>query len=191
MQYGFPLSLSSPESLRNHTVKNHFSALQHPAAIQEYLAKEQSYGAILGPVKNFGHEIEQYTIHCSPLLTRPKDGNKRRVILDLSHPYGLSVNDQVDRLAFDGSPFLLKFPSVDDIVQEICRHGDDVTIAKTDVAQAFRNLRLDPADAIKLGIRWQDDIFIDVSVMFSLVHSSASFQRVSDTVTFLMAKSGA
>ena len=99
LQYGFPLSLSSPESLRNHTVKNHFSALQHPAAIQEYLAKEQSYGAILGPVKNFGHEIEHNTIHCSPLLTRPKDGDKRRVILDLSHPHDLSVNDQVDRLA--------------------------------------------------------------------------------------------
>ena len=50
---------------------------------------------------------------------------------------------------------------------------------------------MDPADAVKLGIKWQDDVFIDVSVAFDWVHGSASFQRVSDAVTFLMAKSGA
>ena len=191
LQYGFPLSLSSPESLRNHTVKKHFSALRHPSAIQEYLDKEQSYGAILGPVRNFGQEVDHKQIHCSPLLTRPKDGNKHRVILDLSHPHGLSVNNQVDRLAFDGSKFLLKFPSVDDIVKEICNQGDDVTIAKIDIARAFRNLRMDPADAVKLGFTWRDDAFVDALVAFGWVHGSASFQHVSDAVTFLMAKSGA
>ena len=111
--------------------------------------------------------------------------------MDLSHSHGLSVNDQVDRFAFDGSQFLLKFPSVDDIVKEICSQGDDVTIAKIDVARAFCNLRVDPADAVKLGIKWHDDVFVDVSVAFGWVHGSALCQRVSDAVTFLMAKSGA
>ena len=166
LQYGFLLSIKNPELLRNQQVKNHFSALQHPAAIEEYLAKERSHGAILGPIRDMGNNPKHSVIHCSPLLTRPKDLDKRRVILDLSYPQGLSLNDQVDKLAFDTSKFLLKFPSIDDIVQELCDHGDDVTIAKMDVARAFRNLRVDPADAIKLGIKWQDDIFIDVSVAF-------------------------
>ena len=165
--------------------------MRHPSAIQEYLDKEQSHGAILGPIQNFGQEVDHNQIHCSPLLTLPKDDNKHRVILDLSHPHGLSVNDQVDRLAFDGSKFLLKFPSVDDIVKEICSQGDDVTIAKIDVARAFRNLRVDPADAVKLGFTWRDDAFVDASVAFGWVHGSASFQRISDAITFLMAKSGA
>ena len=73
-------------------------------------------------------------IPCSPLLTRPKDLGKCRVILDLSYPQVLSLNDQVDKLAFDTSEVLLKFPSIDDIVQELCAHGDDVTIVKIDVA---------------------------------------------------------
>ena len=111
--------------------------------------------------------------------------------MDLSHPHGLSVNDQVDRLAFDGSKFLLKFPSVDDIVKEICTQGDDVTIAKIDIARAFRNLHVDPPDAVKLGLKWHDDVFVDASVAFGWVYGSASFQRVNDAVTFLMAKSGA
>ena len=191
LEYGFPLSIANPDRLNNHEIHNHFSALQHPKAIQEYLVKEQSHGAILGPVQEFAQAPEHREIHCSPLLTRPKDTNKHRVILDLSHPQGLSVNSQVDSFNFDGSSFVLKFPSIDDIVQEICSHGDDVTIAKIDVARAFRNLRVDPADALKLGIKWQDDVFIDVSVAFGWVHGSASFQRVSDAVTFLMAKSGA
>ena len=94
-------------------------------------------------------------------------------------------------MAFDNSKFLLKFPSIDDIVQEIGHHGDDVTIAKIDVARAFRNLRVDPADAVKLGMKWLNDVFIDVSVAFSWVHGSASFQRVRDAVTYVMSQSGA
>ena len=191
MQYGFPLSIKNPELLGNQQVKNHFSALQHTAPIEEYLAKERSYGAILGPITDIDNDSKYSVIHCSPLLTRPKDLDIRRVILDLSHPQGLSLNDQVDKLAFDTSKFLLQFPSIDDIVQEICNHGDNVTIAKIGVARAFRNLHVDPADAVKLGIKWHDDVFIDVSVVFKWVHGSASFQHVSDAITYIMGKAGA
>ena len=185
---GFPYPLVS---LKNHTVKNHFSALWYPAATEQYLKLKQSYGAIIGPVEKFGQDPEHELIHSFPLLTRPKDGDKCRVILDLSYPHGLSLNDQVDRLAFNGSSFHLKFPSVDDIVQEICSHNDNVTIAKIDVARAFRSLRMDPADAVKLRIKWKDDVFIDVTIVFGWVHGSALFQCVSNAITFLMAKSGA
>ena len=188
LQYGFPLSLKNSHVLNNLSVKNHFSALAHPRAVESYLEKEKTEGAILGPIKNLGGDPEHVHIHCSPLLTRPKDIDKRRIILDLSFPNGQSLNDQVDREQFDNSKFLLKFPSIDDIVDEICRNNDDVTIAKIDVARAFRNLRVDPADALKLGIRWKDDAFIDVSAAFGWVHGSAAFQRCSDAVTFIMTR---
>ena len=35
LQYGFPLSIKEPDSLVNQQVKNHFSALQDPAAIEQ------------------------------------------------------------------------------------------------------------------------------------------------------------
>ena len=103
-------------------------------------------------MKDLGQDPQDAFIHCSPLLTRPKDIDKRRIILDLSFPHGQSLNDQVDKEQFDNSQFLLKFSSVDDIVDEICRHGNNVTIAMINMAQAFRNLRVDPADALKLCI---------------------------------------
>ena len=127
------------------------------------MAKELSEGSIIGPVKHFGQNPVHDHFHFSPLLTRPKDTDKRSIILELSLPKGLSLNDQVDRNRFDTSDFCLKFPAIDDIANEICKHGDDVTIAKVDMARAFRNLRLDPADAMKLGIKWRNDAFIDIS----------------------------
>ena len=61
------------------------------------------------------------------------------------------------------------------IVHEIGKHGDNVTLAKIDIERAFRNLRVDPADAMKLGIKWQNDAYIDAAVVFSWVHGSAAF----------------
>ena len=113
--------------------------------------KEVLAGAILGPF-----DIDQgHGIHSSPLLTRPKDVNKCRVILNLSHPKGASLNDQVDKSRFDSVTFRLKFPSIDNIVEEILRVGEGVTLAKVDVSRALRNLRVDPGDALNFGIQWQ------------------------------------
>ena len=35
---------------------------------------------------------------------------------------------------------------------------------KVDVARAFRNLRVDPADSLKLGIKWKDAFFVDAGL---------------------------
>ena len=45
--------------------------------------------------------------------------NNRCVILNLSQPYGNSVNSHVEADKFDGFPFILKFPTVDDIAHGI------------------------------------------------------------------------
>ena len=150
LTYGFPLSINNPSNLHNTDVKNHHSAMQFPAAIQQYLTKEVQLGAMLGPFPLIDYD----DFHCSPLLTRPKDGNKRRVILDLSYPRGASVNDAVTRDRFDDLEFTLTFPTIDNIVDQIKATQGRVLLAKIDVARAFRNLRVDPADAFKFGLKW-------------------------------------
>ena len=77
LQYGFPLSIKSHSDLKNQNVKNHYSALQFPHAVEQYLSKELSEGAIIGPIKQFGQNPGHKHIHFSPLLTRPKDKHKR------------------------------------------------------------------------------------------------------------------
>ena len=57
-------------------------------------------------------------------------------------------------MRFDGVTFRLKFPSIDNITEEILKVGEGVTLAKVDVSRAFRNLRVDPGDALSFGIQW-------------------------------------
>ena len=130
LKFGLPLSLTNIDDLKTSNTSNHPSALAYPNAVQDYLNKEISSRAMLGPV---GH-INSKPYHCSPLHTHPQDTDKRRVILNLSYPYGASGNDKVDKLHFDGRCFTLKFPSIDDIVKDILA-TDDPVIFKVDVAR--------------------------------------------------------
>ena len=184
LKFGFPLSIKDAHTLNNTSISNHFLATAFPAQVSAYIHKEISLGAMLGPMTS--PPCEGY--HCSPLLTRPKDGDKRRVILNLSYPKGASVNDLVDRQYFDHSEFALKFPTVEEIAKESLKFGTEAFLAKVDVARAFRYLRVDPADALKFGIKWQDQYFLDIGVTFGWVHGSSAFQMVSDAVTYVMAK---
>ena len=70
-------------------------------------------------------------LHYSPMLTRPKAGpDNRRVIVDLSWPHGKSVNDLVCQDTYMGTPFKLKFPSVDDITARIRELGGNCLLYK-------------------------------------------------------------
>ena len=103
LNFGFPLSLKSDTDHHNQNVTIHYSTLPYPKAVDEYLQKEIQLEAMLGLVNDFQSNL----VHCSPLMIREKDLDKRRVILDLSYPKGLSVNDHVGRSAFDDIEVLL------------------------------------------------------------------------------------
>ena len=180
--FGFPLSIQSRSQLHNTDVCNDHSALQYPNDIQKYLQKEIDLGAMLGPKNAVNHP--EY--HCSPLMSRPKEGDSRRVILDLSYPRGNSLNDKVSKDCFEGNLFALKLPSIDIVVQDIIDTQNDPVIFKVDVARAFRNLPVDPADSLKFGLKVNNQYFLDKSVAFVWVHGTASYQLISNAIAYLM-----
>ena len=182
IKFGFPLSLTdSRNTLHNWEVKNHHSALQFPEGITKFITKELGHQAILGPFKNPPHP--QY--HCSPLLSRPKNDGNRRVILNLSYPKGQSLNDHVSPDRYDGCEYKLKFPSIDDIADRI-RQCTNPRIGKVDIARAFRQLPIDPADALKLGFQWEGAYFLDKQCAFGFLHGSGLFQLCSDLIAFIV-----
>ena len=147
LKFGFPMLILDYDALNVTSVVNHHSATQFRQAVDEYFKKELDHRTILGPVNAINLDM----VHCSPLLTRPKDVVKRRIIVNLSHPYGSSVNEFVDTFRFDHRPFTLKIISTDDIVKESLSLHDPM-LFKINVARAFRNLRVDPVDVMKLGM---------------------------------------
>ena len=80
----------------------------------------------------------------------------------------------------------MKFPTVDDICQEICDSNTEVLLSKIDIARAFRNLRVDPADALKFGISWKGQYYLDLGVAFGWIHGSSSFQLLADVIMHIM-----
>jgi hypothetical protein len=77
--------------------KNHSSADKYPADIQKYIQKEVAAG-VLCPVD----ESITSVFHISPLMSSPKEGASRRVIVDLSWPKGQynSINSCVPTDAY-------------------------------------------------------------------------------------------
>ena len=59
----------------------------------------------------------------SRLQTVPKDGTKRRVVLDLSFPPGFSINDDIPTDSYLDQPFRLSLPRSADFVDLILSKG--------------------------------------------------------------------
>lgn len=92
LKYGFPLQFIG-ERVPTHFQDNHASALNFQNHIEQYLQKETSELAMLGPLNEHPFQGSNYS---SPMMTRPKQGSqKRRVIVDLSYPEGQGINSQV------------------------------------------------------------------------------------------------
>ena len=81
----------------------------------------------------------------SPLMTRDKpSGVGKRVIIDLSFPQGQSVNDGVQRHAFQGRPFTYTLPTPLDLAEAIIRAGRGAFLGKADMERAYRQMCIDP-----------------------------------------------
>ena len=185
IKYGFPLDFNRDSVMTSHKI-NHKSATDYAKHVSVYLEEELRHQAILGPFKN--PPIPQ--LHTSPFMTRDKPNSEhRRVIIDLSWPLGGSVNAGVPTDQYLGTDFVLTYPSVDNITQEVLRLGKGCKIFKVDISRAFRHVPMDPGDLDLLGLYW-NAYFLDRSLPFGFKHGSSIFQRISDAVRFIMSQEG-
>ena len=151
-----------------------------------YIEEECKFGALLGPFDV--NPIEN--THNSPFMTRNKpNSDRRRVIIDLSWPLGASVNSGTDKNTYLDAPFMLMFPTVDDITSELKRLGRGALLYKIDVSHAFRHVKVDPGDYDLLGLHWHH-AYVDTYVPFGMRHGSHIFQCLSDAVSHIMRQRG-
>ena len=184
---GFPLNTRPDAYIKSGPITNHSSAVKFSTHIDHYLETEQAHRAILGPYS----EPPLQGMHFSPMLTRPKQGsNKRRVIVDLSWPLDASINSAVAADSYMGTPFSLKFPTVDDIAERIVSLQGNCVLYKVDLQRAFRQLKLDPKDIINTGLFHNELHYVDVSVPFGYRHGSMACQRFTDAIRYIMHKHG-
>ena len=111
--------------------------------------------------------------------------DKWRLILDLSHPKGASVNDGIDRTLCS-----LTYMKVDDVVQQVLSLGKGTLLAKVDIESAFRNIPVHPDDRHLLGILWDTKLYIDTVLPFGLRSAPKIFNSVADALQWIAKQRG-
>ena len=156
---------------------NHPSAADHPDIVLKSLKAELTKGRLLGPL----NPATLPQLHISSLGVVPKKhSDKWRLIVDLSHPKGNSVNDGIDRAYCS-----LSYMKVDEIVQRLLFLGQGCQLAKIDIESAFRNVPVHPHDRHLLGLSWNGAVYIDTVLPFGLRSAPKIFNSLADALEWI------
>ena len=183
LKYGMPLDCK-PNFGVIKKQKNHFSAASHRDAIGDYLSSNLECQAILGPFK-----ISPIAKLCfSPLMTVPKELDKRRVIVNFSFPPGKAINDGISKSSYLDFEVNFSLPSVQSMVSRINFLGHGCLLYKRDLKGAFRQFCTDPGDYGFAGLHWDGDIYIDTRLAMGLRSAAFCCQSVTELIARIAGK---
>ena len=186
LEFGWPIGIDRDAPLKSDS-NNHASAIRYPADVEHYVVTELSHKALLGPFAG----PPATSCHYSPLMSRPKKGSLfRRVIIDLSWPRGLSVNDAISKTNYIDGPLTISLPTHDDMERAVIRAGRGAFLYKTDLSRGYRQLRIDPIDWPYLSFQHKGAHFMDICPPFGLRSSAMAMQRVSQAIVYLHGRRG-
>lgn len=176
---GFKLGFN-PDSKLRAASRNMPSAEEHPEVISKYITQEVKASRILGPFTP--NDIEP-TVHVSRFGVIPKGHTpgKWRLILDLSHPEGASVNDGISAESCS-----LKYLKIEEIAQALLQSGPGTAMAKIDIQSAYRIIPVAPAERYLLGMSWKGAIYVDTVLPFGLRSAPIIFNSVADALLWIL-----
>ena len=154
----------------------------HSQVVEEYLTKECSAGRIVGPLP-----LQKFSfVQISPFEVIPKSTpGKWRLILDLSSPHGKSVNDGIDRRLCS-----LTYTKVDEVANYVLQKGRGTLLSKIDIQEAYRILPVHPQDRVLLGMRWDEQLYVDTVLPFGLRSAPKIFDALANTFEWVLKEKG-
>lgn len=152
------------------------SAFQHSDEITAAISKEVSLGRTIGPFD--WHPFPNFVT--SALGAAAKSSGGYRLTLDLSRPFGESVNDGIS-----GDDFALEYSRVDDAVRLIVDMGGSPFMAKSDIKAAFRQCPVRPRDYPLLGFEWQGRYYYDAVLPFGLCSAPFIFAQLATALHWI------
>ena len=172
---GFSIGFNGPPSAGQE--HNLLSARQNPAAVSEAIRKELVCGHTVGPFIT----KPLINFHCSPLGAVPKKDGTHRIILDLSSPRRLSINEGI-------SPelYTVKYSSFDEAANLVAKLGKNSFMAKLDIKHAFRLCPVRPSDWPCLGYFWQNHYYFDIRLPFGSRSSPFIFNQFAKALMWIL-----
>ena len=94
--------------------------------------------------------------------------------MDLLFPKNHNVNDWVSKFLCSVS-----YITIDDAIEEICKLGAYILLAKIDIKNSFGLIPVHPADQHLLGMEWWDCMYIDNCLPFGLRSAPSGYSTYS------------
>ena len=164
--------------------KNLARALQHPQVVDDYLKAEIAKHRVAGPF----HKADIPDAHISGfgIIPNQHKPDKWRLIVDLSHPVELSVNDGIPKELCS-----LSYITVDTAINHITELGPGTLLAKIDIKSAFHLLLVHLSDHHLLAMQWNKGIYIDTFLQFGLRSAPKLFNILADFPSLILDQKGA
>ena len=135
---GFRIGFNQLPVMLKSARKNLDGALQHPEVVDEYLTAEIAQHRVAGPfIKS---TVPRAHVSRFGVIPKNHNPNKWRLIVDLSHPTGHSVNDGIPKDLCG-----LTYITIDTAIKHILTTGPGTLLTKVDIKNAFRLLPVHPA----------------------------------------------
>ena len=182
--FGWELGMGD-EPVPMSSYRNHPSAGEYEASVDEYIQTELEHGALCGPLP----DDSGLDIIISPLATVPKGPGTRRIIVDSSFPPGHGINDSIPKNIYRGQYVKVKLPTVENIVSAIRRvkkryPGRVIKGFKCDKSRYYRNIPTCPRDWPKQCIKWKGKVYLDKAWSFGIRSAVQAAQRTSDAINW-------
>ncbi|GAU91677.1 hypothetical protein RvY_03887 [Ramazzottius varieornatus] len=157
--------------------KNSATAREFSEVLLKSITKEVASGHSVGPFSS--PPFPNFVV--SSLGVREKKTGGHRIIMDLSRPFGDSVNDHISP-----EDYSLAFCSVDDACNMLQTVGKGALMAKEDVKAAFRLIPVRPPDWPLLGYMVRGSYYFDVVLPFGCRSSPFLFCLFSYAVHWIL-----
>ena len=158
-------------------------ARSHPNVVDDYLQTEINLNRVAGPFPS--SSLPSCQISRFGVIPKNLQLDKQRLIVDLSHPKGGSVNCDIPKQLCS-----LKYVTLNDAIQTILALGPGTLLAKIDIKSAFRLLPVHPTDRHLLGMRWNGEIYLDCCLPFGLRSAPKLFNILADLLEWILQQQG-
>ncbi|MCP3890193.1 MAG: hypothetical protein GY702_15175, partial [Desulfobulbaceae bacterium] len=156
---------------------NHNSTYSFQESVQKKISSNLDKGWVAGPFP-----IRPKDLIVSPLASIPKkESGSRRVIHNLSHPYGDSVNSNIP------SHFSkVSYETLDTCIDIIASIGEGTLVAKGDILDAYYILKIEKNSYKLLGFFWQGNYYFQKCLPMGLTTSCNEFELFSRAVQWIL-----
>ena len=159
---------------------NMSSAREHAAMISDYLKEQVEEAKVCGP---FPENSSPCSLHFSPIgiIPKPHKPNQWRLIIDMSSPEGVSINDSIA-----SAQATLSYIGMEDVAREILSLGKGTLLAKIDVKSAYRIVPVHPDDRPLLGMKFHGQEYADATLPFGLCSALKIFTALADALLWIL-----